>query len=345
MAHIAAEPDQPLLLEGPAYYVGMGDLLREWNDLDAAEQHVAQAMEQLQGRLVVDAEDVALGYLTLARLQHARGEYTAAHLTLKTYMDLARRRGFVAYLLSRAAAVQAHFALAEGNLALAIAWADSCGLNAEDELSFAREMEYLILARVWIAQAGNGSNDFWLQQALELLERLLQDATVKARMGSVLEILIVRALALWAQEARSDALATLAQALALAAPQGYIRRFVDEGKAMMAMLHAVHGSAPDYVARLLAAFPATQNTQPRLVNKDLLVQHSPFGAEHLLEPLSQRELEVIRLMADGKSNAEIAQTLMIALSTVKTHTNNIFSKWQVSSRTQAIARARELQLL
>ncbi len=321
----------------------MGDLLREWNDLDAAEQHLAQAIEQLKGRLVVDAEDVALGYLALARLQHARGEYTAAHLTLETYMDLARQRGFVAHLVSRAAAVQAQFALAHGDLSVAVAWADTSGLNAEDELSFAREAEYLILARVWIARAGNESNGTWLQQTLHLLDRLLQDATAKARRGSVLEILLVRALALWAQEARSDALATLARALALAAPEGYIRRFVDEGTAMMTMLRAAaeHGIAPDYLTRLLAAFPATLNVQPGVSKKDLPVQRSVFS----VEPLSQRELEVIRLIADGKSNGEIAQTLMIALSTVKTHTNSIFSKWQVTSRTQAIARARELQLL
>jgi LuxR family maltose regulon positive regulatory protein len=300
-------------------------------------------MEQLKGRLVVDAEDVALGYLALARLQHARGEYATAHLTLESYIDLARRRGFVAHLLSRAAAVQAHFALAEGKLAVAVAWADTSSLNAIDELNFVREAEYLILARVWIARAGNDSNGSWLQKTLHLLERLLEDATTKARRGSVLEILLVRALALWAQEAHSDALATLAQAVTLAAPEGYIRRFVDEGMAMMAMLHtaAAHGIAPDYLTRLLAAFPATLNVQPGVSKKDLLVQRSAFN----VEPLSQRELEVIRLIADGKSNGEIAQTLMIALSTVKTHTNSIFSKWQVTSRTQAIARARELQLL
>jgi LuxR family maltose regulon positive regulatory protein len=155
----------------------------------------------------------------------------------------------------------------------------------------------------------------------------------------MLDILIVRALALWSQAARSDALATLARALTLAAPEGYIRRFVDEGATMQAMLRAAaeHGIAPDYLTRLLAAFPATLNVN----KKDLPVQRSVFS----VEPLSQRELEVIRLIADGKSNGEIAQTLMIALSTVKTHTNNIFSKWQVTSRTQAIARARELQLL
>jgi LuxR family maltose regulon positive regulatory protein len=347
MAQIAAEPDQPLLLEGPAYYAGMGDLLREWNDLDAAEQHLTQAMEQLQGRLVVDAEDVSLAYLALARLQHARGEYATAHLTLESYIDLVRRRGFVAHLLSRGVAMQAHFALAEGNLGVAVAWADANSLNALDELPFVRETEYLILARVWIARAGNDSNGSWLQKTLHLLERLLQDATTKARRGSVLEILLVRALALWAQEARSDALATLAQAVTLAAPEGYLRRFVDEGMAMRAMLHAAaaYGIAPDYLTRLLAAFPTTPNPQPATRQVLPPVQPPAANAASLVEPLSQRELEVIRLMANGKSNAEIAQTLVIALSTVKTHTNNIFSKWQVTSRTQAIARARELQLL
>jgi LuxR family maltose regulon positive regulatory protein len=101
MTEIAAQPDQPLLLEGPAYYAGMGAVLYEWNELDAAEQHLAQAMQQLLGRQVVDAEDVALGYLTLARLQHARGNDADAQRTLETYTDLARQRGFVAHLIAR----------------------------------------------------------------------------------------------------------------------------------------------------------------------------------------------------------------------------------------------------
>src|SRR5262245_4492159 len=169
MAQIAAEPDEPLLLEGPAYYAGMGTVLCEWNELDAAEQHLAQAMEQLVGRLVVDAEDVALGYLALARLQHARGNEADAERTLETYTDLARQRGFVAHLVARGAAAQAQLALAHRNLAVAVAWADASGTQsgagAADELPFAREAEYLTLARVWIAQAGA-----WLQQAVELLD-------------------------------------------------------------------------------------------------------------------------------------------------------------------------------
>jgi LuxR family maltose regulon positive regulatory protein len=347
MAQIAAEPNQPLLLEGPAYYVGMGELFREWNEQDAAERHLAQAMEQLEGRLVVDAEDVALGHLALARLQHARGEVDAANLTLESYMGLARRRGFVAHLISRAAGVQAQFALAQGNLGDALGWADASGLHATDELRFAREAEYLTLARVWIAQSGSGAAGSWRKQTYDLLERLLEDATVKARMGSVLEILIVRALALWADKARKDALVTIADALALAAPEGYIRRFVDEGTAMLEILLAVaeRGVATEYLKRLLASFPAATNVRPRPIKASLPEQQVARDVSLVLEPLSQRELEVLRLIADGKSNAEVAKILVIALSTVKTHTNSIFSKWQVTSRTQAIMRARELNLL
>src|SRR5512144_2289012 len=182
MTHIAAAPDQPLLLEGPAYYAGMGAVLFEWNDLDAAEQHLAQAVQQLAGRLVVDAEDVALGYLALARLQQARGNEADAQRTLETYTTLARQRGFVAHLIARGTAAQAQLALAHRNLAAAVAWANTSsiqrGEGAADDLPFAREAEELILARVWIAQAGA-----WLRQAVELLDLLLEDAEAKARMG------------------------------------------------------------------------------------------------------------------------------------------------------------------
>jgi LuxR family maltose regulon positive regulatory protein len=294
----------------------------------------------------VDAAYITQGYLALARLQHARGNDADAQRTLETYTDLARQRGFVAHLIARGAAVQAQLALAQGDVAAAVAWADASGLHATDDLSFPREAEYLILARVWIAQAGA-----WLQQAMNLLDRLLADAEAKARMGSVLEILIVRALAQWAQETHSDAVATLERALTLAAPEGCIRRFVDQGPVMAAMLQACHarGMMPDYITRLLAAFPE------RLEARDLRLvdaaQASNRGAlwapqaSDLVEPLSARELEVLRLIASGKSNAEVAQTLVIAISTVKTHTNSIFGKLQVTSRTQAIARAREMQLL
>jgi LuxR family maltose regulon positive regulatory protein len=165
----------------------------------------------------------------------------------------------------------------------------------------------------------------------------------------------VRALAQWRQETHSDALLTLERALLLAAPEGFIRRFVDEGPVMAAMLHASHarGIAQDYITRLLAAFPEPDKETERQGEKEIdralvaLASRSPSlpVSQALVEPLSARELEVLRLIASGKSNAEVARALVIAISTVKTHTNSIFSKLQVTSRTQAIARAREMQLL
>jgi LuxR family maltose regulon positive regulatory protein len=342
MAQIAAAPDEPLLLEGPAYYAGIGALRYEWNDLDAAERHLAQAMEQLEGRLVVDAEDVAESYVVLARLQQARGAPATAQRTLETYSDLARQRGFADHLVSRGAAAQAQLALRQGNRAAAVAWAAASGLRAADDLPFAREAEHLTLARVWVAQAGAR-----LPQALQLLDRLLADAEAKARMGSVVEILVVRALGQWAQGTRGEALATLARALTLAAPQGSIRRFVDEGAVMATMLHAAQASgvAPDYIPRLLAAFAEDAGGSIRIKQDTALPQPAARNPQPFGEPLSARELEVLRLIASGKSNAEVARALVIATSTVKTHTNSIFAKLRVTSRTQAIALARELRLL
>jgi len=325
----------------------MGDLLREWNDLDAAEQHLVQAMEQLVGRLVVDAEDVALGYLALARLHQARGNDADAESPLETYIDLARQRGFVAHLVARGAAVQTQLALAQGNLAAAVAWAAASGLSTADDLSFSREAEYLILARVWIAKAGSELGASLLPQAIELLDRLLADAEAKARMGSVLEILVVRALARWTQETHSDALLTLERALRLAAPEGFIRRFVDEGPAMAAMLQAsaAGGMMPDYLMRLLAAFPSSEGQgQGAEVVGSIHTVLSPQSSL-LVESLSARELDVLRLVAAGRSNQEIAATLVIAVSTVKKHINNLYGKLAVQTRTQALLRAQTLNLL
>ena len=166
-------------------------------------------------------------------------------------------------------------------------------------------------------------------------------------MGSVLEVLIVRALAQWAQRTRSDALVTLERALMLAAPEGCIRRFVDEGSAMAAMLQAsvARGIMPDYLMRLLDAFPRAEGQGLGTEAAESIHSVLSPQSSSLIESLSAREREVLRLIASGKSNAEVARTLVIAISTVKTHTNSIFSKLQVTSRTQAIALARDLQLL
>jgi LuxR family transcriptional regulator, maltose regulon positive regulatory protein len=224
----------------------------------------------------------------------------------------------------------------------------------DDEVSFQREQEYLVLARIRIAQASSGSAGDFLPQALYLLDGLMTDASEKARMSSVLEILVVRALALRAQGNIPDAVATLVRALELGAPESYVRRFVDEGPAMLSLLQTVDAEAlarvPDYVHLLLSAFAGEQATGVRPAATESHGRLVPVSSLHssrfaLEESLSERELEVLRLIATGRSNAEVAQALVIAVSTVKTHTNSIFSKLGVTSRTQAIARAHDLQLI
>ena len=158
-------------------------------------------------------------------------------------------------------------------------------------------------------------------------------------MGSVIEILMLQALAHEVQGDSSTALVPLERALSLAEPEGYVRVFVDEGRPMAQLLSeaATHGIMPDYVGKLLAAFEAEKQKsedQPHV---------SP--AQTFVEPLSQRELEVLQLVAQGLSNREISQRLFLALSTIKGHNRIIFSKLMVQRRTEAVARARELGLL
>src|SRR5947209_3987375 len=178
------------LLNGADYFFILGDLLREWNQLDRAEQHLVQGMDLVRSALTADAEMIMRGYLALARLQQARGESIQALATLDAFVQLAYQRGFAPQLLAYGTAVRAQVELAQGNLAAAINWAEASGLSAWDELSYMHEREYLTLARVRIAEAqehpmthGNSGSRPLLFQSLTLLERLLEDAEPKARIN------------------------------------------------------------------------------------------------------------------------------------------------------------------
>jgi LuxR family maltose regulon positive regulatory protein len=320
-------------------YFSMGDLLREWNELDAAEQYLAQGMDLSRGTLTVYAITVTLGYMSLARLQQARGNFQEALATLHTFEELAQQRHFIPRLVAQGAAVQAQVEIAYGNLAGAVRWADASDLSAtDDDLPYPREGEYLALARVRIAQSRSDSATPDLQDVLHLLDRLLQDAEAKARMGSALEILVLQALAMEAQGNRTSALSTLERALILAEPEGYIRLFVDEGEPMRALLRLAHtrSRVPGYVATLLNAFGEQHISE---------LPSTSARTSPLAEPLTEREREVLHLLLAGASNREIARRLIVSVNTVKRHVYNLSGKLGVQSRAQATARARSLNLL
>ena len=220
-------------------------------------------------------------------------------------------------------------------------------MSVDDELSFLREFEHITLARVLIAEYTRDHADRAIREALRLLERLQGAAEAGGRMGSVIEIGVLQALAHQAQGNLAAALVALERALRPAEPEGYVNIFVGEGLAMARLLStaAAQGMLPDYIGKLLAAFHRTEDRGLRTeLAESLHSVRSPQSAS-LVEPLSTRELEILHLIAQGLSNGEISARLFLALSTVKGHNRNIFDKLQVQSRTEAVARARELGLL
>jgi LuxR family maltose regulon positive regulatory protein len=302
--------------------------------------------------LAVDADTVTHGYLSLARVQQARDLHTDAIATLKKFANLARQRDFFPLLVARGEAARARFALIQDDLPSAVRWAETSELDANVEPNYPREEEYLTLVRVLIAQGRLDPMGSYLDDALGLLDRLFRAAESGARMGSVIEILTLRALALQAQHESGEALAALEDALVLAQPEGYVRLFVDEGAPMAALLYEllkVRRNRPrdarqqallGYVRGLLAEFESPHaDTAPPLP-----VGYAPGRDQLPLDPLTTREREVLELIAEGLSNREVAAQLFLATSTVKGYVHSLLRKLEVDSRTKAISRAHELHL-
>lgn len=295
-------------------------------------------MDLVRGALTAEAEMITRGYLAFALLQQARGRSAEARETLDAFALMGQQRGFAGILLDRGEAVRAQVELAQGNLVAAIRWAETSGVSASDELSYLREQQHLTLARVRIAQGRERPSGLFLSEALGLLERLGQDAETKRRVRSLLEVLLLRALALQEQGDQAGALTALERALTLAQPEGYIRLFLDEGAPMIRLLCQAYSQhrTPAYVTTLLEVADELAATTLHLPSP----RSSP-----LLEPLTIREREVLRLLIDGASNREIASQLVLSVNTVKKHVLHICRKLAVQSRAQAIVQTRRLNLL
>jgi LuxR family maltose regulon positive regulatory protein len=308
-------------------YVRMGEILYEWNELVEAWDHVSRGTERAE--LGGDVRAMMAGYLNAGRLKLTEGDVEMAAEYLERTRPLVARTQF-AHWTSRFERFQLELWLVQDKLRAAVNWADD--MLRDDALEGRPESEVaqLAMARVLIVKDDVGS----IERALALLERLLRAAQAEGRTGVHIEALALQALAHWRRGGRAEALTSLEHALRLAEPQGYVRRFADLGLPMARLLQEAHTRdvMPDYVEKLLEACGAE------------LAFPAPARAA-LAEPLSQREREVLKLMAAGLTNREIAEQLIVSPETVKKHAASIYGKLGVHSRTEAAARARDLDLL
>ena len=320
----------------------LGDLAREHNDLEAAASYLRESLELFRQYGEIAA---LVSYLNLARVLQAQGDLAGADDLLQTAQHIARKSASTQLDDLLVSISQARIWVERGDIKPAGHWleqrqAERTSISAVLENAGSRapalydldEAERVLLAQVYLYQGH-------YEEAQDLLKLLQRRAEERGRMMRMVEILNLQALILQAQGKMPAALEVLKQALRLAEPQGYMRVFIDLGQSMAHLLYeaASKDLAPAYTGRLLAAFPAARN--------ETADGRQGESQDELVEPLSQRELEVLHLIADGLTNRELAERLVISLSTVKGHTANIYSKLGVKNRTQAAARARELGII
>jgi LuxR family maltose regulon positive regulatory protein len=310
-------------------YVGIGRVLRQWNQLENAYRSTAKGLALCRDWNM--AEILALSCIELAYIRQALGNDEQAYASIQEAIRIFD--GFSPWGSKYAAAHQAKLDLARGDVDAAVRWAQANDLDPDGDFEFHRENEYVALARVFIAQKR-------FKEAHALVERIYRIAQEIGKRQTEFEGLILLALVFSIQGETDQALVHLEKALTIGEPEGFIRIFVDEGPPMARLLYKAltRGIAPDYVRQLLAAFPIAEPEQA-----DSPKTQAPES--DLIEPLSERELEVLELLAEGLTNREIASRLFLALNTVKAHSSNIYGKLGVHSRTQAVTRARALGLL
>ncbi len=321
----AGQSGQQLPATGLAY-ARLSSVLREWNDLEAATHYARKAVELCEQWGQADISIV--GYSCLARALQATGDSDGALNAIQRMRQIAS--AVSPYYGALAAVWEAQLQLAQGDTAAA-RWARESGLSVDDEANLDVESAYRTIARILIAQ---GEFD----PALRLLARLLKASETAGAIGYAIEIQVLQAMAHHARGEGDKALPILERALSLAEPEGYVRTFIDEGEPMGQLLRqaAARGIAVGYVGKLLAALEQETEDRHRL-------GRAVPGS--MVEPLSERELEVLRLLTTHLSSTEIARELIISVNTVRSHIKSIYSKLDVHSREDAVQRAEKLDLL
>ncbi len=322
----AGQSGRPLPVMGYAY-IRLSAVLREWNDLETATGYAREGLELC--KQWGQADFLVYSYIEVAKVLQAIGDMDGALDAIQTGKRIASNvspwPGF------HVATQQARLWLVKGKLEDVTRWVQVSGLRNDDSLSFQYLFRYIVLARVLIAQGV-------FDEAAGLLSRLLEVAETARAMGCMIEILILQALALQAQGKIDQALTSLERALVFAEPEGYVRTFIDEGSSMGKLLQqtTAPGVAVGYVGKLLTALKKETKSKRQL--------GEGFSAS-IVEPLSERELEVLRLLQTHLSSTGIAEELTISANTVRTHIKNIYSKLNVHNRQDALQRAQELELI
>jgi LuxR family maltose regulon positive regulatory protein len=336
---ITEAPGRPAMPAAGIAFVGMGEVAYQRNELEAAVRQISEGIERC--RQLTYTQPLATGLAALAWIRQTRGDAAGAREAIGE-AGRAAPGPDVTSLLNPVPAQRARLLLAQGEVVAAARWVEERGLDPDDEPGYLREPEYLVLARVLIAQDRPA-------QALALLGRLHTAADTQGRTGSVIEIAVLQALALAATGEEDAAVDALAGALMLACPQGYVRVFADGGRPMSALL-----------ARLIAAQQADQ-AAARGVPLGCLAQvlrafdgkdagrgagrEAAAAVPGLAEQLTARELEILMLLGAGMPNARIAEELVITVDTVKKHVSHLLGKLGAANRTEAVARARQLGLI
>ena len=308
-----------------------GEILAELNDLEGALKQASKGVERTEG-----GSDVAMltwSYMCLTRVLFSRDDLTDAEKIVTETERIARKSIVPAWVTNMMATWRARIWLAQGKLDATLEWAQKRKLHPDAHLTYVGALLHIALARILVAREQYDA-------AIGLLERLLEPAETGGHVSRAIEILNLQALAFHARGDPTQAMFRLERALAIAEPGGFIRTFADEGPPMARVLYEALSReiAPDYVRRLLAAFSSAEPEQAGPAKPQA-------SEDELIEPLSERELEVLQLIAHGLTNREIATRLFLSLNTVKAHTRNIYGKLGVHSRTQAIARSQALGIL
>jgi LuxR family maltose regulon positive regulatory protein len=319
-------PDWPFT--GHAY-VCVGRVLRQRGYLTEALEVIQRGVGLCRQWNVADV--LALACNELADINFSLGEKELAQDALQESLQIYQE--FSPWATGLVAAHQAKHSLGFGEIEAAIEWLGGTDLKANSSIDLSRDIEFLTLARVFIAQNK-------LDEGLALLERISEVSDKIGKKSTALEAMILQAKALFIGEHTEKAMERLEQALTLGEAEGYIQIFVDEGPQMARLLYEIlsRGTASDYVQQLLTAFPDTEPEQTDL-------RQTKIAETDWIEPLSERELEVLRLLAAGLSRHEIAEQLVLSLNTVKTHARNIYGKLGVNKQMRAVAKARALGIL